>query len=158
MKLTSTEIRRIIKIARDHPKITPEDIILIFIDYANDEDEPSEPIKIRPTPDEILKIVSLINFIPVDLVKSKNRKPEIVRVRQQYSLIAILFRYSHESISTEINRDHTSAHHSYKNAIKFCKSEPEYLDEVERIINKFPTYKLTLKDRLQTYNISVKCT
>jgi len=63
-------------------------------------------------------------------------------------LIAVLFRYTQQTIGEEINRDHVTARHNKIEALKFYKAEDEYRDEVNKIIGKFPTHKKLLMDRL----------
>ncbi len=168
MKLTRAEIWRMVKIARDNPSLTPEEIIFAIID-ANDPQFgipkfisstkeilrlKHKPVKLRPTPAEMLEIVCRVHKYPVEIIKSKSRKPEYVRVRQQYALITTLFRHSQETAGAEIYKDHSSICHSIKNALKFCETEPEYLEEVKMVIDSFERHKLTLRDRLFNLNIS----
>ena len=158
MVLTHMEIKHIVRIAREGPELTVKEITLAVMDATAAFSETELPPRLRPTLPEILITVAAVHVYSVEDVKSKCRRGHLVRIRQQYALIAKLFRHSLISTGKEINRDHVTARHSYINALKFCLEEPEYLDEVETVVNAFPHYRLALKDRLQTYNISVKCT
>ncbi len=107
--------------------------------------------QMRPSISDILTQICDVHKVPMIYIKSGKRKKEYVRVRQQYCLIASLFKYGLETIGAEINRDHSTAIHNRNNALKFCNSEADYLYEVKIIINDFPKYKSILLERLSGY-------
>ena len=163
MNLTTSEIRNLIKIARDNPSMAVEDIINAIIEgyslktgikvlLSNIADVfANKPITLRPDPAEILETICIFHRLKPEWIKSKSRQGRLVRVRQQYCLIATLFKHFQGTIAGEIDRDHATAHHSTKNAKKFYQGEQEYMAEVDSIINEFPKYKTTLNDRLADF-------
>lgn len=164
MNLTTTEIKHIIKIARDNPEMASEEIINAIIDGYIPKDGikgfiqkitlnirkivNDEPILFKPTTAEIFKRTCNYHRMPIDRVKSKTRKREIIRVRQQYCFIAFLFNYSLEAIGGEIGKDHATALHHKKKAIGYCETERYYYNDIEKIILRFPEFKSILMERL----------
>jgi hypothetical protein len=164
MHLTFNEVRTIVKVAREKPDIATEDIISAVIDgYAPKSGIVSlvgkiknnvqriiddEPVFTRPTTKYIFMICVEFHRESKDLVLSKTRKVGIVRIRQQYCLIAHLFKYSLSTIGAEINKDHATALWHKNKAIGFYHFEQYYRQDIKGIIDMFPKYKLILYDRL----------
>lgn len=163
MNLTRNEIKGIIEIARQNLDLDSDDIIKSIIDgYVHKEGIPGfidrlkylisylrgKPILERPTTADIIQVCSKIHKCPEKLIRKKTRKREIIRIRQQYYLIASLFHYSESSSSFELNQDHATAHfHKYR-AIDYCKMEKDYYKEIINIINLFKNHKSVLFERL----------
>ncbi len=102
----------------------------------------------RPSCDEILKVSCEVHNIFPDLLKTKSRKGDLVRVRQQYCLVAYLFKHIYRVIGEKILRDHVTVISAKRKAIIFYRTEEEYRDEVNLIISRFPLYVSTLMERL----------
>ena len=161
MNLTISEIQDIIKVARSNPDMAIEDIILSTTDKYNFRTNirtiasnitkifENEPISMRPDLIKILKKCCLVNRQSINDVRSKSREYEYLKVRQQYCLIAVLFRYEVKEIGLKINRDHSTVTNAKKRALEYYISEYEYWLEMNRIINRFPKYKTTLFKRLE---------
>jgi len=161
MNLTFSEIRYLVKIARKHPDANVEDIVNLIIEgHRFDTGIKSllkklksliydESINVRPSPEKILEMICLYHKLSVEKVKSKSRIMELVRARQQYSLLITLFRYSQESAAEEINRDHSTIHFGKTKALYFYNLESIYKDEIDELINRFPRYKKLLSERLE---------
>lgn len=166
MNLTTTEIRHVIKIARDNPEMAPEEIINAIVDgympkegirgflqkislnvrkVINDE-----PINFKPTTAEIFRKVCKYHKTPIDLVRSKTREKEIVIVRQQYCLVGFLFQYTWRTIADGIGKNHATAIHHKKKAIGYCETEKIYYQDIENIILKFPEFKTILMERFKS--------
>ncbi len=109
----------------------------------------------RPQVSEILETVCQYHKLSVIEVKSKSRKREYVRVRQQYCLMSILFGHTQETISDEINRDHSTAHNGKSRALYHYQTQQEYRNEITEIISKFPLYSSTLTERLLTLTTEI---
>ena len=105
--------------------------------------------RVKPSTEEIFKVVSKHHRLPVNHTSSKLRNSNLVKVRQQYCLLAALFKYSQSDIGKEINRDHSTAYYGKKIALMFCTTEIEYMDEIKQLINKFPRYRASLFNRLE---------
>ena len=164
MHLTFNEVRTIVKVAREKPDVATEDIISAVIDgYAPKSGIVAlvgkmknniqriiddEPVFTRPTTKQILNSCISYHRESEDLVRSKTRKVEIVRIRQQYCLIAHLFRYGSATIGYEINKDHATALWHKNKAIGFYHFEQFYREDIKGIIDMFPKHKLILYDRL----------
>ncbi len=149
MNVTTSEIRDIIKIAREDLLMSTDDIINATITKSL-----TAATGFRPKPAEILEIVCKFHEIKLDWVKSKSLLRQFTRVRQQYCLIAILFKYSTKVTGMEINRDHSTAVFSRNKALGFYKVESEYELQVDDLINEFPRHKTILMERL--LNLIVK--
>jgi len=162
MNLTQIEIGILIKVSRRHPDLSPEDIISYIVN-GNDVKTglmgllsgtgsifTDVPQFHRPTTEKIIKAISKYHGLQVSKVESSSRKEELVRARQQFCLIAALFRYSQEAIGMEIGgRDHSTAYNGKAKALKYCATERDYLDEVKELIKLFPRYKVSLLERLE---------
>jgi len=166
MKLTTDDIKQIIKVARKNPKMTPEDVINITIEsysllrndrtktlFSNTDLE--RPAIKRPIPYEILTDACIIHGMSIDVVRSKSKEREYVRVRQQYSLIARLFKYSFSVIGDEIYRGHDTIIFARNKALGFCKNEQDYCAEVSELIDRFPKYRTRLIEGL-SYEIGIR--
>ena len=161
MNFTPSDIENLIKIARDYPEMNHEDVILAVLNGIGRNLKmrsiitnvrsffKNKPPLMRPPLCEIFTNTCSVHYTPEYMVKSKNRKRELVRIRQQYCLIAFLFHYTLASIGYEMGeRDHATALHNKKNALIFYRAEEEYRNEVDSIICELPKYKLMLMDRL----------
>ena len=163
MNLTLTEILDLIKVSRENPSLEVEDIFRQIVENNNAELKyhamingfsslfTEELESLRPSCKSILTTCCEIHNVFPDLIRSKSRKGELVRIRQQYCLIAHLFKHLYRIIGEEINnRDHATALNAKKKALYFYHSEEEYKEEVDMIINKFVSYSATLMKRLLT--------
>lgn len=164
MNITVREIRAIVDIARNNPDLAGDDIVNAIIDgyvpksgiqgffdrmnYSFKRLVNDAPIITRPTTKEILKAVLKVHSYPESLVLSKTRKREIIRIRQQYILIAFLFRYTLEIVGEEIGKDHSTAIWHKNKALMFCNTEDSYYMEITSIIGNLPQFKTILLDRL----------
>ena len=160
MNFTQSEIVDLIKFCRRDQDIIPEDVTNCLINSPNIKtglkrlDEGFVKIKScplrRPTTDKIINLISKYHRLPILKVKSSSRNGDLVRARQQFCLIATLFKYFQEAIGMEIGgRDHSTACNGKSKALKYCATERDYLDEVKELINLFPRYKTVLMERLE---------
>lgn len=154
------EFRNVVRIARENPSMDAEDIIRTIHEGYQTKSKlhtmvanfgslfTNKPLIMRPSTFEILHKCCEIYGADIEFIRSKSRKREIIRIRQQYCLIARLFKYSLRSTGEEIGKDHATVIWNKNNALKFYESEPYYRDEVDIIIDEFPNYKTMLMDRL----------
>jgi len=163
LNLTHSEILDLIKVSRENPSLEVEDIFRQIVENNNAELKyhvmvdgfsslfSEESKNTRPSCKSILKTCSEFHNLFPDLIRSKSRKGEFVRVRQQYCLIAHLFKHSQRITGEEIgNRDHATAFTARKKAVYYYQTEEEYRNEITEIISKFPLYNSTLTERLLT--------
>jgi chromosomal replication initiator protein len=81
--------------------------------------------------EEILKIVSEVSGIPVEAIKTKSKKREIVEARHAYFLISLYLKDKGltnsilKDIGAIVNRDHVTVIHARKN---------EHLKSIQKII------------------------
>jgi len=164
VKLSFSEITSIIQVARDNPKVEAMDIIESFIDrHRTNEDvivtnqgKPDEHVSVRPPLHRIMQVVCSVHCITDSLMMSKNRQREIVRARQQYCFIGVLFNYTQESISDEINKDHTNVLHHKNKALTFYQLELDYKAEIDSIISEFSEYGELLNSRITNMINNIK--
>ncbi|HUX56533.1 MAG TPA: helix-turn-helix domain-containing protein [Bacteroidales bacterium] len=162
MNFTQSEIVDLIKFCRRYQDIIPEDITTCIINNPDiktglkrlsngfDRTPINSHLIRRPTTEKIIRLISRYHGLPVLKVKSQSRKEKLVRTRQQFCLIAILFKYSQEAIGMEIGgRNHSTSFHNKSQALQYCATERDYLDEVNELINLFPRYKTVLLERLE---------
>jgi len=161
MNLLHSEIIDLIRVSREHPEM---DVQYIFRQIVQDNNSElkyhsmingfaslfaAESETLRPSCKDILRACCEIHNIFPDLVRSKSRKGELVRIRQQYCLVTYLFKHSFRLTGEEIgNRDHATAMNAKTKALSFYESEAEFREEVDIIINKFTIYSSTLMERL----------
>ena len=160
MNFTSKEIRDIVSIARSNPHTDYTDIIQLIINGHKQKSliktiisnvtstGKNKPTKLRPTTKEILEKVSLVHSIPVETMQKKNRKQEVIRAKQQYCLIAVLFHYSQESAAKKVSMSHCTVFFHKNKALGFYQLEPDYTAEVDLIFEQFPDFEMILKDRI----------
>jgi len=162
MNFTQSEIVDLIKFCRRYQDIIPEDITTCIINNPDIKTglkrlsngfgrTPVNSYLIRrPKAEKIIRLVSKYHGLPVMKVRSQSRNGELVRARQQFCLIATLFKYFQEAIGMEIGgRDHSTACNGKSKALQYCETEIDYLDEVKELINLFPRYKIILLERLE---------
>ncbi len=162
MNLTLTEILDLIKVSRENPSLEVEDIFRQIVENNNAELKyhamingfsslfTKELESLRPSCKSILTTCCEIHNIFPELIKSKSRKGELVRIRQQYCLITHLFKHSFRVTGEVIFRDHATVLNAKNKALYYYHSEDEYNNEVNEIIDKFPLYSSTLTERLLT--------
>ena len=160
MNLTHSEILDLINASREHPSMSADSLFRTIVEQNNSELKyhamingmgemvTAEPTTMRPPCEEILRVSCEIHNLFPDLMRKRSRKGELNRVRQQYCLVARLFKHTQMVVGKEILRDHTSVRNAEIKALNFYRSEEEYRDEVNMIINRFPAYISTIMERL----------
>jgi hypothetical protein len=75
-------------------------------------------MKLITTPEQLLNEICEVTGVQVNKIKTKNRKRELVIVRQYYAYFGMeFFNFSCTSLATNINQDHSTLIHG-KQAIK----------------------------------------
>ena len=162
MNLTHSEILDLIKVSRENPSLDVQDIFIKIVENNNAELKyhamvnsfaslfSGELEPFRPSCKVILSTCCEIHNILPDLIRSKSRRGEFVRIRQQYCLLAYLFKHSFRVTGEVIYRDHATALNAKNKSLYYYQSENVYKEEVDMIINKFSLYSSALTERLLT--------
>jgi len=147
MNFSPAELEHFTRVARKFPDLDTDQIVDVVIKVRIAGIEKIEPKSVLLR-NEILLTCCKYHDQPVEVIKSGMRFREFVRIRQQYSLIASLLKYSLHAIGEEINRDHATVLHSIRKAILFCNQEPDYMNEMRDIISTFKGNEILLSGRL----------
>lgn len=85
---------------------------------------------------EVLNIVSFVTKVPVEDIKSKVRKQNIVSARQMYCAYMVdqnNVPYTLSEIGSIVSIDHSSVLHNKKITKDYCATEPQFRNNYERI-------------------------
>jgi chromosomal replication initiator protein len=98
----------------------------------------SQPIKKATTPKDIIKNVSAFYGVPVDDLKNKSRKTEIVKPRQiAMYLMRREIKSSFPSIGSWLGgRDHTTAMHAHEKISKEIENDKVIEQEIQLIVER----------------------
>ena len=136
-----SEIKQIISISKDNPDLSEKELIDKVLDAY---DTVSRPGLYR-----ILSRACDVHGKAVEEIITQSNRPERVRVRQQYCLLAWLFGYSETATGNIIYRDHSTAHVAKKKALSYYALEKDYRQEVDALIDMFPEYSDRLHKRIE---------
>mgnify|MGYP006266297215 CR=1 FL=1 len=101
--------------------------------YTETDNNTLNPFTLSDIEQAIIESLSLQS--KPNILRSKNRKRDIVDLRSIFSHISRRFQFTVKNIGLHMGRDHTTAVHHYQKAEDLLKTDPLFVEKYKRVIN-----------------------